>query len=151
MTAWLLSIVGIVALGVLLEILLDEGETAKYIKGVFAIAVVLVIVAPLPKLFNSDWTFDELFGANEYEINGAFVDNIESSRLEELERFVLKELLDMELDVERVRIFNKPSTTVIDVVKVYVPIGVAEDSIVNAVMQILAVSAEEVRIYYGEG
>ena len=42
MNAWLLSIVGVVSLGVLLEILLADGETAKYIKGVFALAVVLI-------------------------------------------------------------------------------------------------------------
>ncbi len=55
MNAWLLSIVGVVSLGVLLEILLADGETSKYIKGVFALAVVLVLVAPIPKFLNKNF------------------------------------------------------------------------------------------------
>ena len=62
MNAWLLSIVGVVSLGVLLEILLADGETAKYIKGVFALAVVLILVAPLPKFLNKDFDLNDFFG-----------------------------------------------------------------------------------------
>lgn len=53
MSAWLLSIVGVVSLGVLIEIIMPEGEHSKYIKGIFSLIVVFVIVAPFPKLFDS--------------------------------------------------------------------------------------------------
>lgn len=52
MSAWLLSIVGVVSLGVLIEIIMPEGEHSKYIKGIFSLIVVFVIVAPFPKLFS---------------------------------------------------------------------------------------------------
>ncbi len=58
MSAWLLSIVGVVSLGVLIELLLPEGENSKYIKGIFSVIVIFVIVSPLPKLVkgeNVDW------------------------------------------------------------------------------------------------
>ena len=51
MKAWMISVVGVIALGILLEIALPEGKTSKYVKGAFSLLVVLCIVAPLPSLF----------------------------------------------------------------------------------------------------
>ena len=48
MGAWILSIAGVICLGILLEIVLSEGKTAKYVKGAFSLLVVIAIVAPLP-------------------------------------------------------------------------------------------------------
>jgi len=55
MGAWILSISGVICLGILLEIVLPEGKTAKYIKGAFSLLVVLAIVAPLPSLLKKDF------------------------------------------------------------------------------------------------
>lgn len=63
MTAWLLGIVGVVSLGVLIEIIMPEGEHSKYIKGIFSIIVVFVIVSPFPKLMTTDGVND--FFSNE--------------------------------------------------------------------------------------
>ena len=43
MAEWLMSVVGIVAAGVLLEIILPPGDTSKYAKGAYALIVVLVL------------------------------------------------------------------------------------------------------------
>ena len=50
-----MSIVGVICLGLLLEIVLPEGQTAKYVRGAFSLLVVFVIAAPLPKLLKTDW------------------------------------------------------------------------------------------------
>ncbi|MEG2561243.1 MAG: stage III sporulation protein AF [Clostridia bacterium] len=57
MSAWILSIVGIITLGVLVDIILPDGETNKYIKGIFSMIVIFMIIAPLPKMMNSDFDF----------------------------------------------------------------------------------------------
>lgn len=54
MSEWIISIVGVILLGVLLEIVLPDGKTAKYVKGAFSLLVVLAIAAPLPRLFKAD-------------------------------------------------------------------------------------------------
>lgn len=55
--AWIISIVGVICLGILLEIVLPEGQTGKYVKGAFSLLVVFVVAAPLPTLFGGlkDW------------------------------------------------------------------------------------------------
>lgn len=60
LTAWLTGITGVIALGVLLEILLPEGQTGKYVKGAFSLLVILVIVSPLPTVFGAlkEWQPD---------------------------------------------------------------------------------------------
>ncbi|MDE5616753.1 MAG: stage III sporulation protein AF [Clostridia bacterium] len=54
----MISIVGIVSLGVLIEIVLPEGENTKYIRGIFSIIVIFVIVSPLPKMLKGDFFKD---------------------------------------------------------------------------------------------
>lgn len=49
LSAWVLSIVGIVVLTLMVDIIIPEGKTGKYIKGVFAMLTVFVIAMPLPK------------------------------------------------------------------------------------------------------
>lgn len=76
MSEWIISIVGVIMLGVLLEIVLPEGKTAKYVRGAFSLLVVFAIAAPLPGLFKKKWdvsvdpgafTVDEAYVAGAYE------------------------------------------------------------------------------------
>lgn len=55
MKEWIISIAGIICLGILLEIVLPDGKSAKYIKGAFSLVVVLAIAAPLPSLLKKDF------------------------------------------------------------------------------------------------
>ena len=48
MTPWLLSIVGIVVVGVLVELLLTDSAVSKFIRGIYAFFILFVIVAPIP-------------------------------------------------------------------------------------------------------
>ncbi len=50
---WVISVVGIVLLSILADIILPHGQTNKYIKNIFAIITVFVIVTPLPSLFEN--------------------------------------------------------------------------------------------------
>lgn len=71
MNAWILSVVGVICLGVLLEIVLPEGQTGKYVKGAFSLLVIFVIAAPLPKLLNSDFKLD--LGGVWYDVDEKYI------------------------------------------------------------------------------
>lgn len=64
LSVWVLSIVGVVVLGVLIDVIIPEGQTNKYIKSIFAIVTVFVIASPLPKLVKSDFNFDEMWNSS---------------------------------------------------------------------------------------
>ncbi len=149
MNAWLLSIVGVVSLGVLLEILLADGETAKYIKGVFALAVVLILVAPLPKFLNKDFDLNDFFG-KEMQTQTTFLNSVNERKNQERENRILTELKKSEIDVQKVRIFYlRGDTDNIDVVKVYVKGDFEKDKIYKVVWDNLACKQDKIKIYNG--
>lgn len=58
MKEWIISIAGVICLGILLEIVLPDGKSAKYIKGAFSLVVVLAIASPLPTLLKKDFQIE---------------------------------------------------------------------------------------------
>ena len=70
MTAYILSVVGIVFLGVLVDVIMPEGVMNKYIKGMFGIVALFVIISPVAQLVNSDFNIKEVF----YDSNATVVD-----------------------------------------------------------------------------
>ena len=69
MKEWIMSITGIIVFGVLLDVVLPHGKTAKYIKGIFAVLVVYVIVSPLPKLVKSGVKWAESFDETSFDFS----------------------------------------------------------------------------------
>lgn len=76
MSGWLIGIVGIVSLGVLIEILLPEGENSKYIRGIFSIIVIFVIISPLPKLAKGDFVKGFTAQTKEIAIDETYYGNV---------------------------------------------------------------------------
>lgn len=150
MNAWLLSIVGIVALGVLLEILLADGETAKYIKGVFALAVVLVLVAPLPKFLNKNFDIDDFFGI-EMNVQTTFINSITERKNSEREEKLLKQLQQEGVEVTKVKIYYlKGDIDYIDVVKIYAKQGCDKQKILQLVSDKVNCDNDRIKIYMSD-
>ena len=53
MRAWLLSVVGIVFMGIMVDVISPEGKTNTFIKSVFAIVLLYVMINPIVAYFNS--------------------------------------------------------------------------------------------------
>ncbi len=68
-----MSIVGVICLGLLVDIVLPKGNVSKYVKGAFSLVVVAVIIAPLPSIFNSEWKID--FDINKFQVDSQFVES----------------------------------------------------------------------------
>ena len=72
MAAWLASILGVVVVGVIVELLTQQRRMGNFIRAIYGFIVLLVIVSPLPKLLKVDWWtshVDEL-------VNTELVDNL---------------------------------------------------------------------------
>ena len=52
MTTWILSIIGIVLLGVMLEIIIPDGKINGFIKSIFSILFMFVVISPIIKFVN---------------------------------------------------------------------------------------------------
>ncbi len=55
MATWLGSILGVVIVGVMVELLTQNRRMGNFIRSIYGFVVLLVIVSPLPKLLKVDW------------------------------------------------------------------------------------------------
>jgi stage III sporulation protein AF len=107
-SAWVLSIVGIVILTLIVDIILPEGQTNKYIKSVFAVITVFVIALPIPSLFNGDIDIGGVL-KNEQAgvIDTAFIENLMQERAAVVKDELLKEYKTNGIDNVEVEISYK--------------------------------------------
>lgn len=84
MTAWIMSIVGAICLTILLDVLLEEGETKKYVKGIVSLIILSVIISPLPQLLSNNGSISSFVsnGDNTSEINLNFLYETELKQTE---------------------------------------------------------------------
>lgn len=90
MAEWVLSVAGIAILSVICDVILPEGETRKYIRTVFGIAVTLVIVQPVVGLLSGNTTWDS--PVQQQPLQQSYVESV-SVRQEEQNVRQLKEAL----------------------------------------------------------
>lgn len=62
---WLLSIAGIICISVVVEIILPDGQINRYIKGILAFLVTLIVIIPFPKLLNSSRDYSNILDFEE--------------------------------------------------------------------------------------
>lgn len=89
MSGWILNVVGVIFLGVILDIILPEGKTNSFIKHIFSIFLLFVIISPINKLIKNEFKLN----ISENVINENFIYNTNINKIEELENLI-KEKLD---------------------------------------------------------
>ncbi|MBO7327098.1 MAG: stage III sporulation protein AF [Clostridia bacterium] len=96
MSEWLIGVVGIIALGLLLEILIPEGQTSKYVKGAFSLLVIFAVISPLPKLLNGEYQLD--FAGAEYSVDRNYLVYTTSRYTSSIESDLEKVLAEQGID-----------------------------------------------------
>ena len=92
MSGYLLTLLGIVLLGVLIEVILPPGTTSKYISGIFSIFVMFVILSPILTWIRSDYKLSDYFTKTDIQLNEKLLYNINNSKLSEIEQVIIEEL-----------------------------------------------------------
>ncbi len=122
LTAWMTAIAGVIALGVLLEILLSEGQTGKYVKGAFSLLVIFVVVSPLPSVIRAlkNWepTYSDL--APDY----GFVDETAAEWAKECALRVEDALKDAGYDADAEIVIKEGSVSEIDEINIVLDLSV---------------------------
>lgn len=91
-STWAMSVAGISMLAVLIDLILPSGQTKKYIKGVFALIVVIVVITPIFNLFKANFKTSDIFEENAIIIQEDFVYEINQDRLNKLESMIVEDL-----------------------------------------------------------
>lgn len=94
MSGYLLSLLGVIVLGVLVDIILPSGSTSKYISGIFAIVVVFVIISPVLKFIKSDYKLSDYFSNVDIELNEKLLYSINDNKFNAMETTITNQLKD---------------------------------------------------------
>lgn len=90
MKAYVLSVLGIVVCGIIIDVILPTGNISKYIKSVYSIFVVAVIINPIVSFLTNK--NDIKLNYNNFEIDTELVNYIYEKRTNNLEKTIEKEL-----------------------------------------------------------
>ena len=112
MGAWLASILGVVVVGVVVELLTQNRRMGNFIRSIYGFIVLLVIVSPLPNLLKADWW-------------SSHADNLINAEM--LEQLTQSSKQTQVAQTLRVLGYDQAMVTVIDGT-IYVNLGVAVDS-----------------------
>lgn len=120
MGAWLLKITGVIALSTLSSLLIPNGQTKKYVKGIFALITLFVLVSPLPKLLKSDYSgFPNAFGTvAELEIDETFLYGVATNAYKTQERNIEKFLKEKGIEAKVKFVVKSETSSEIDYVNV---------------------------------
>lgn len=94
MNTYLLTILGVILLGVMIDIVLPSGSTSKYISGIFAIFVLFTIISPVLSWIKSDYTLKDYFTSTEIQLDNKLLYNMTNSRINEVENDIEQQLED---------------------------------------------------------
>ncbi len=122
-SSWIMAVVGISVLGVLVDLVMPDGQTKKYIKGVFAFIVVLVIISPLPSLLNKEFSINDIFEENAIVIQEDFVYQVNRDRLETLENMIEADLKEQGISNVSVKISANIFTNKMKIEAVFVDLS----------------------------
>ncbi len=88
MLSWLLNIVGIVFIGVILDVVLPDGKTNHFIKHVFSVFMLFVVVSPVSNWVSSAFNVEVSSGVT--DSNFLYVTNLE--KINALEKDIVSEI-----------------------------------------------------------
>ncbi len=80
MSGYLLTLLGVIMLGVLVDIILPSGSTSKYISGIFAIFVLFVIISPVLNFIKSGYSLSGTFTPTDIKLNQQLLYNMTNSK-----------------------------------------------------------------------
>ncbi len=107
MAAWLYSISGVIILSGLLDLILSEGETKKYVKGIVSLLIIFVIIAPLASLANpksdTSWVFPKEAAGT--QVNQSFLASVTLQR-EAQAKLAIEQALASEGLTANVKVFS---------------------------------------------
>lgn len=120
MGAWLLKITGVIALSALSSLLIPNGQTKKYVKGIFALITLFVLVSPLPKHLKSDFSgFPNAFDTvSELEIDETFLYGVATNAYKTQERNIEKFLKEKGIEAKVKFVVKSETSSEIDYVNV---------------------------------
>ena len=122
-SAWILSIAGIISLSVIVELMLPEGQLNKYIRSVFSFIVVLVIIAPLPSLIGKNFSFSDISISEDYSLQEDYIYQMNVYKTEAIQESISLDIKQSGYNGVEVSVSAENFSTTFKINAIYVELG----------------------------
>ena len=123
LSAWIMSIVGIICLSVLIELILPNGQMNKYIKGIFSFIIILVILSPIPKLLHKDYDFSNMFESSQIKVQEDYLYQLNLNKVSAMQKSINSQIEECGYLNVSARIDSDIFASTIEIKAVYVDIS----------------------------
>ena len=89
-TSYILSIVGIVLLGVIVDLIFVDGQVKKYVRSIYVLFIIFTLVAPLPKFFDNLKNGDFSLPTSEIKVEQSYIDIVLEQRNQAMQKIIKK-------------------------------------------------------------
>lgn len=120
MSSWILSIIGIVFISIIMEIILPNGKTNKFIKSIFSVFLLFIFISPIKDLIHkfSNTTFNE----DNIKIDENFLYDINLAKNESNQILIQNRLKNKGIEGVNVVICNNLQNYDYSIEKIYIDI-----------------------------
>ena len=80
LSGYILSIVGIILVGVIVDLMLVDGQVKKYVQSIYVLFVIFTIVAPLPSFINNIKHGDFSLETSSIEVDKKYLEIIKNQK-----------------------------------------------------------------------
>jgi len=90
---WILSIIGVVIMSVVVDLVMPNGSTSKFIKNIFAFVIIIVIISPIVSfLSNKNFNLEDFFSGTSITVQEDFISSVNKQLIDKMEEDILKTL-----------------------------------------------------------
>lgn len=154
MKTYLISVAATCLLLVLLETMLSEGKTKKYVQGILRLVIVIVILSPIVGIVNKDFNFEKFFTENGAKIETTNQNIMDDYIVEKTEKAIENKLNGCESTVCTVKI-NEKNGVISSVVVTIKENGInttdenifTNEKIIEAVTDVIEIDKDRIIVY----
>ena len=95
MKDWIISITTVILLTSIICLILPQGKMGKYIKSIFSLLTMLVIIKPIINIKESDFYYEQIVGADNFVLQDNFIEYINNKRIDVYKQNCLKIINDI--------------------------------------------------------
>ncbi len=152
LASYILSIVGIILVGIVVDLMLVDGQVKKYVQSIYVLFVVFTIVAPLPTFITNIKRGDFSFDTATVEIDKNYLNVIKSQKDSAFSTAIERAFSEEGYNQIKVTIVSNMDNNEYTIDKICVDISncsqyISRSVAIKYVLKVVEIEEEDIEIY----
>ena len=152
LSGYVLSIVGIVIIGVIVELMLVDGQVKKYVQSIYVLFVIFTIIAPIPTFINNLKNSKFEIETSTIQIDTKYLDVIKNQKDATIKNLITKAFADegyegIEIEINSAMVDKVYEIQSICVNTTQCPESISRKITVKIVTKVVDINEKDIIIY----